>query len=85
MKTVSVYLEEKQKNGRYKPMAGVPVTDPATVYKSLAVSLYRHSLNRHCNRIQARRIDDTTMQFIVTYGYDIKKRAVYTVENIGFR
>lgn len=78
----SVYIEEKQENGRYKPMKGIPVTDPGIVYKSLCAALYRHTLNRHCNRIKAVRINDTTMKFIVTY---YNQRAVYTVDNIGFR
>ena len=80
---VSVRMEQKQENGRYRPVPGLPITDPATVYKYLAQNLYRHSLNRHCNRIKATKIDDSTMQFVVTFNDG--NRFVYTVDNIGFR
>ena len=78
----SIVVEKKQENGRYKP-DGKAVYDNAYVYKLLCTALYRHSLNRHCNRIQVKRIDDNTLQFTVTY-YGNQFRSVFTVDNIGY-
>ena len=80
---ISVYLEEKQENGRYKPAKGVPVINPAIVYKSLATALYRHSLNRHCNRIQVKKLEDDNLRFTITHSGG-RYRSVYIVENIGW-
>ena len=75
--------QTKQNNGRYADN-GKPVTDPAYVYRALATALYRHSISTHSNRIQSKRIDDNTMQFIVTH-YGNQFRTIFTVDNIGIR
>ena len=75
--------QKKQDNGRYVDN-DQPVTDPGYVYRALATAFYRHHLNTYSNRIQCKRIDDNTMQFIVTY-YGNQFRTIFTVDNIGIR
>ena len=61
----SFVVEMKQDNGRYKA-DGLPVTDPAYVYKALSSALYGQFKGR-CVRFDHKQYDDFHTKFVFTY------------------
>ena len=62
---ISFVVEKRQDNGRYKP-DGIPVTDPAYVYKALSHALYGQFQGR-CVRFDHKVQDDGHIRFVFTY------------------
>ena len=61
---ISFVVEKKQENGRYAP-DGLPVTDPAFVYRALSSALYGQFKGR-CVRFE-HKLTDAGMRFVFTY------------------
>ena len=62
---ISFVIEKKQDNGRYKA-DGLPVSDPAIIYKALSTALFRQYKGR-CVRFEHKKLNNDHMRFVFTY------------------